>query len=61
MAKISNDNLPEDIFKKASDYARRKHFRKNQPIIILEDDKLYLLDKNNVKTFIKDINKDDNI
>ena len=53
--KKDNDMLSQNMLKGASEYIKQKAFRKNSPIVILEDDKLYLLDKNKKKKEIKTV------
>jgi hypothetical protein len=59
MKKKENDtyDLSQKMLAGASDYIKRKAFKKNSQIIIIEDDKLYRLDnnKNNNKNEIKTV------
>lgn len=59
MGKIDKDayKLSQDMLNGASDYVKRKMFRKNSPIVVVENDKLYLLDKDKNKKEIKAVNK----
>jgi len=62
MKKKQGDNPPlsAEILKGASDYIKQKAFRKNSPIVIMENGKIYHLDKNNKKTEVKTGNSDKN-
>jgi len=53
--KKDNYSLSQDILNGASEYIRKKAFRKNLPIVIMENDGLYLLNKDNKKTKIESI------
>jgi len=59
MSKIDKDayKLSQDMLNGASDYVKRKMFRKNSPIVVVENDKLYLLDKDKNKKEIKEVKK----
>jgi len=59
MGKIDKDGykLSQDMLDGASDYIKRKMFRKNSPIVVVENDKLYLLDKDKNKKEIKAVKK----
>ncbi len=59
MGKIDKDayKLSQDMLNGASDYVKRKMFRKNSPIVVVENDKLYLLDKDKNKKEIKAVKK----
>ena len=59
MGKIDKDayKLSQDMLDGASEYVKRKMFRKNSPIVIVENDKLYLLDKDKNKKEIKAVKK----
>ena len=59
MSKIDKDayKLSQDMLNGASDYVKRKMFRKNSPIVVVENDKLYLLDKDKNKKEIKAVKK----
>jgi len=46
-------SLSRELLNGASEYIKQKAFKKNSPIVIMEDGKLYLLDKNNKKTKIE--------
>ncbi|MFA5518693.1 MAG: hypothetical protein WDA74_05495 [Spirochaetota bacterium] len=46
-------NFSQKMLEKAPDYIKRKNFRRNLPIVVMEGDNLYLLDKNNNMKKIK--------
>ena len=48
-------NLSNQILKKASAFAKRKMFRKNQSVVMIENGQLILMDKHHNKTFLKDL------
>ncbi len=48
------DELSAELLKSATQSVRRKAFRKNLPVAILEDGKVVLVDKNNRKTVVAD-------
>lgn len=46
-------NFSQKMLENAPDYIKRKNFRRNLPIVVMEGDNLYLLDKNNNMKEIK--------
>ncbi len=55
MGKEQDSILTDEILKKAGDYTKKKVFRENLPIVIVEHNKLYRLYKDNTKEFIKEL------